>query len=183
VHSKIREALRDKNVIVPNEAGSAVLKGAAIYGHNPKSISARVSPYTYGLDTPRPFNDKKDEEKRKIIPKEGKAMVTNAFNKHIEVGETVYIAQELKMHIFYVIDTNNPEVYWNVYRSTENDPRYCDDNCEHIGKLTIHLQGSATGKRKELGVRMICRGTELEAEATDTDNKTYYRVSFDFLKR
>jgi hypothetical protein len=141
-----------------------------------------VSPYTYGLHTQRPFNDKKDEERRKTI-KEGKEVVTNAFDKHIEMGETVYIAQELKMHNFYVIDNNNPEVYWNVYRSTKKDPLYCDDNCEHIGKLTIHLQGSATGKRKELGVRMICRGTELEAEATDKDNKTYYRASFDFLKR
>lgn len=183
VHFKIKEAFKNKDVIVPNEAGSAVLKGAVIYGHNPMAISARVSPYTYGLHTRRPFNSKEDEERKKTTTKEGKDVVTNAFDKHIEIGETVYIAKELKMHNFYVIDTKNPEVYWNVYRSTEKNPRYCDENCERIGKLTIHLQGSGSGKRKELGVRMICRGTELQAEATDTDNKTSYRASFDFLKR
>ncbi|XP_061173409.1 heat shock 70 kDa protein 12A-like [Saccostrea echinata] len=184
VNSKITKAFNDKKVIVPHEAGSAVLKGAVIFGHNPKSISARISPFTYGLKTRRQFNPKEDEERKKTITKEGKAVVTTAFDKHIEIGETIYIAKELTLHNFYVIDTNNPEVFWKVYRSSKKNPRYCDEECQNIGQLTIHLQQAiASSGKRELGVRMVCRGTELEAIAVDKQTGYYYRVSFDFLKR
>ena len=52
----VREAFRNKKVIVPQDAGLAVLKGAVLYGHEPMTISARVCKYTYGVDIDVEFN-------------------------------------------------------------------------------------------------------------------------------
>ncbi|XP_052792108.1 heat shock 70 kDa protein 12A-like [Mya arenaria] len=46
-------------LVIPPEAGLAVLKGAVIFGHSPQVISQRVSKYTYGIETCIEFD--KDE--------------------------------------------------------------------------------------------------------------------------
>jgi molecular chaperone DnaK (HSP70) len=43
MQSAIKEAFSTKKVIIPDEAGLAVLKGAVMYGHKPQTISVRVS--------------------------------------------------------------------------------------------------------------------------------------------
>ena len=50
VHSAIKRTFPDMTLIIPNETGLAVLKGAVIFGHNPSVIMFRVSRYTYGVD-------------------------------------------------------------------------------------------------------------------------------------
>lgn len=52
----IREAFKEKKIIVPQDAGLAVLKGAVLYGHQPKTISARICKYTYGVRTTLEFD-------------------------------------------------------------------------------------------------------------------------------
>lgn len=49
VQEKIRRQFQNKTVIVPNEAGLAVLKGAVRFGHLPQLVSSRVMKYTYGV--------------------------------------------------------------------------------------------------------------------------------------
>ena len=46
----VREAFSELKIIVPQDAGLAVLKGAVLYGHQPKAISCRVCKYTYGWE-------------------------------------------------------------------------------------------------------------------------------------
>lgn len=56
LQSEIREAFKNKKVIIPEEAGLAVLKGAVLCGHEPKTVSGRVCRYTYGVKTATKFN-------------------------------------------------------------------------------------------------------------------------------
>ncbi|XP_045176740.1 heat shock 70 kDa protein 12A-like [Mercenaria mercenaria] len=49
VQENLRSQLQNKTVIVPNEAGLAVLKGAVRFGHLPNIVSSRVMKYTYGV--------------------------------------------------------------------------------------------------------------------------------------
>lgn len=54
LQAAITNAFKDKkkkDFIVPRDAGLAVLKGAVLFGHQPKTISARVCKYTYGIGT------------------------------------------------------------------------------------------------------------------------------------
>lgn len=182
VQHRIKKDFHTKKVIIPSEAGKAVLKGAVIFGHNPQAISARISPCTYGLHTQKPYSSVYPSDRKSIV--DGKAVVRNVFDKHIEIGEIVYISKPKKRQTFYVIDNTKAEVFWNVYRSTKKDPLLCDDpSCVQIGVLRVHVDPDKSEKRRELGVCLICRGTELEAEAVDKNTGKLYHATFDFLQR
>lgn len=45
----VRQAFPDLRVIVPQDPGLAVVKGAVLYRHCPSSISSRVCKFTYGI--------------------------------------------------------------------------------------------------------------------------------------
>ncbi|KAH3788771.1 hypothetical protein DPMN_166919 [Dreissena polymorpha] len=66
----LAETMREKfprlTIIVPTDAGLAVLKGAIIFGHLPTSISERVSKYTYGVSSCVPFDKDKHPIERLI---------------------------------------------------------------------------------------------------------------------
>ena len=58
LQEKIKSSFPEMKIIVPNEAGLAVLKGAAIFGHNPSAIAQRILKSTYGQESTHMFKDK-----------------------------------------------------------------------------------------------------------------------------
>jgi hypothetical protein len=46
LQERIQEHFPDMKIIIPEEAGLAVLKGAVIFGHNPTTIAERVCKFT-----------------------------------------------------------------------------------------------------------------------------------------
>ncbi|XP_052271902.1 heat shock 70 kDa protein 12A-like [Dreissena polymorpha] len=67
----IRNEFSRLQVIIPPDAGLAVLKGAVIFGHCPTSIKERVSKYTYGTNKTTIFDEKKHPEEKRKIHKSG----------------------------------------------------------------------------------------------------------------
>ncbi|XP_060603716.1 heat shock 70 kDa protein 12B-like [Ruditapes philippinarum] len=53
VHEEMKRNIPNKTIIIPNEAGLAVLKGAVRFGHMPNVVSSRVMKYTYGVSVVR----------------------------------------------------------------------------------------------------------------------------------
>jgi hypothetical protein len=47
----VKSAFPHKTVIIPEDAGFAVLKGAVQFGFNPKVINPRIIRFTYGIST------------------------------------------------------------------------------------------------------------------------------------
>jgi hypothetical protein len=52
----VQDAIRDKigssiKLIIPEEAGLAVLKGAVLFGHQPKIVCRRIAKITYGIQS------------------------------------------------------------------------------------------------------------------------------------
>ncbi|KAJ8320267.1 hypothetical protein KUTeg_001854 [Tegillarca granosa] len=171
VEARIKKAFegdRIKRVIVPREAGHAVVKGAVIFGHNPNAIAERVSPYTYGVETRRNFDPHKHAGKRKIKVN-GVDKVAHVFDKHITINEIMYVGKPNPEHIFYTINPKLDKSSWNVYYTEKPDPTFCDDaGCSKLGTVEIELEGKhKTSEKRELGFRMTCQGTVLEAEACD----------------
>ena len=56
VQDAVRSAFRDCRIVIPQEAGLAVLKGAVQFGHDPSIIAARVAKFTYGIGSTVPFD-------------------------------------------------------------------------------------------------------------------------------
>lgn len=57
LQEKIRSSFPKMKLIIPQEAGLAVLKGAAIFGHNPDAIAQRILKYTYGQESTHEFKE------------------------------------------------------------------------------------------------------------------------------
>jgi hypothetical protein len=52
----VQDAIRNKigssiKLIIPEDAGLAVLKGAVLFGHQPKIVSRRIAKITYGIQS------------------------------------------------------------------------------------------------------------------------------------
>ena len=62
----IKSKFSSKTVIIPNQPGLAVLKGAVIFGHDPSIIAERICRYTYGIGCSLPFDDKFHEESNQV---------------------------------------------------------------------------------------------------------------------
>ena len=49
LQNAVQKNFPDKRVVIPVEAGLAVLNGAVLFGHNPVSVTERVCRFTYGV--------------------------------------------------------------------------------------------------------------------------------------
>lgn len=75
VHDNLKRNIPNKSIIIPNEPGLAVLKGAVRFGHMPNVVSSRVMKYTYGVsvvtvDDTESLSDS-DNEDNKSLPNSG----------------------------------------------------------------------------------------------------------------
>lgn len=76
IESAIRNRFLTRRVIVPVDAGTAVLQGAVLYGHKPEVICNRITKYTYGVGAQIPFEKHIHDPSRKFV-----------HNKHVFCGK------------------------------------------------------------------------------------------------
>jgi hypothetical protein len=179
----IQEALKSsfpqKNVIVPEDAGLAIVKGAVLFGHNPATIVSRKAKYTYGIKTTRDFIEGDPRDKKLNV--DGCAKCKDVFDKHVEINQTVKVGEALNSQIYYPLHQNIKEVLVPVYTSTDYNPSYTTETtCDYLGKLVVPLQGPSV-KDNAIVVQMTLGGTELEVEAVEKTTKKRLTATFDFL--
>ncbi|KAL3861280.1 hypothetical protein ACJMK2_007323 [Sinanodonta woodiana] len=184
VQNKLRNYFKAKHVFVPPEASGSVLKGAVMFAHNPNIIAERISPWTYGVHTRKVFNKKVHDSGRKLTIG-GKEYVNKAFDKYLEIGQSVVVGEDSPCHIYRLINSRDHLAFWKVYKSEKKDPLYCDDKgVDHIGDLVVKLPADKGERNWKLELRMTCRGTELEARvrATDTEYQFEEKTTLKFLR-
>lgn len=154
-------------VLIPEEAGLAVLKGAVIFGRQPESICSRILRYTYGAEITPPFDlSVHDEEKRTA---DGKRC-NNVFQPFIKQGTAI-------PHGFALITTYHTTIPFQksialkIY-STENDSglKYTtDEGGNFVGTLTMNI--NPTEELQDLRVEYVFGGTELYVIGTEEKTK------------
>lgn len=182
VSQAVRDCFKTLRVIAPNNGSLAILKGAVMFGNNTKIIAVRVSPFTYGVHTRKLYTkDIHPAERAKKIG--GKFYVDNAFDKHIEIGERVYVGATSKERKYRVCNKGNHSVYWKIYQSLIPEPLFCDSEyeCSYLGRLNINLAEISEHDHVTLLLSMTCKGSELEATARAPDFDIECGVTFDFL--
>jgi hypothetical protein len=56
-----------QRVIVPEDSGLSVLKGAVLFGHKPDFISSRISRFTYGVKVAEKYDPEKYSERECVM--------------------------------------------------------------------------------------------------------------------
>ncbi|XP_052780048.1 heat shock 70 kDa protein 12A-like isoform X2 [Mya arenaria] len=180
----LQQAFKSKfksfKIIVPNDGDLAVLKGAVIFGHKPELISQRVSRYTYGVESLFPFIENVHKESYKVICEDGKPGCEHLFDKHITSGQYLDVGEAQVKQVYTPSTSWQTYMPFPVYCTLDQNPMYTtDDGCHYAGTLTVPFEGS--GLDREVDVRMIYGGTEIEVEATEVATGKVHRIKVDFL--
>ncbi|CAG2190345.1 unnamed protein product [Mytilus edulis] len=141
----VEKGFPGKTIIIPQESGLAVLKGAVQYGYEPRIISTRICKFTYGVKVTRNFK-KGDPESKKFVV-DGTFKCNDCFSKHVEIGQAVDINEAFEEQVYGTLYADQTAMGVSIYTSTEKDPRYTDDpSCRYLGELTVNMSDTRGGK-------------------------------------
>ena len=176
----LRDTFQDMKLIVPAEAGLAVLKGAVLFGHDPLTITSRVAKCSYGIRVFRDFVDgEHPREKREVLGTRIKCK--DVFASHVKIGQELNVGEPQVSQRYTPLDADQLSLVFDIYTSTRKDPKFVtDDGCALVGQLEVDIPD--TGKDRGVWVNMIFGGTELFVEAKDERTNKVSKASFNFLQ-
>lgn len=177
----VKGSFCDKRVIVPEDAGLAVLMGAVIFGHQPSAIVSRVSRYTYGLKTYRMFDPAIHPHSRKVVIGD-RQLCQGCFDKHVEVGQEVEVGMAFGDKEYIPPGVNDSSMTVKIFTSDKKDPCFVDEcGCTYIGSLTIDFSDIPRFHDKAATVKLIYGRTEIGVEAKRCSTGDVLRAHFQFL--
>lgn len=179
LHEAVKESFKDKRLIVPDEAGLAVLKGAVMFGYDPVIISSRVAKCSYGIRVYRDFDERKHpKNKREQIG--GKIKCKDVFALHVKKGQELIVGDSQSSQRYTPLEADQMSLIFDVYTSTQENPQFVtDESCTYIGQLEVDIPGS--GKERGVWVNMVFGGTELVVKGKDEKTGKESKAHFDFL--
>lgn len=181
VQDAIKKHFGDVSIIVPEEAGLAVLKGAVFFGHVPDAISRRSARYTYGIQTWPEFREGHHPKEKKV--QIGKSVrCRDVFFKIVTKGEKV-MPGYMKSQIFQALHNNENLLDCGVFVSDKKNPKYVDDpECRLLGHLQVPLNVEKQTLETLIEETLIFGETELKFKAKDVYSGMQCEVIFDLLK-
>ncbi|KAH3717968.1 hypothetical protein DPMN_060765 [Dreissena polymorpha] len=165
-------------LVVPEDAGLAVRKGAVIYGHNPSLVASQILPYTYGIECLELFDPKKHFGGNKIN-KGGRWYVGNCFKEFVQVNENINVNHRVT-HLVTPTESNS---YLIVYRTVLLDPKFVTNKeCEILGTLFIRIPQDVPLDDQKYNVTFMFGDTELRVIVEDTTTGKEDQLTFNCLK-
>lgn len=179
----IQESIKAKfprhRIVVPEDAGLAVLKGAVLFGHKPEYIVSRVVRYTYGIRISSQFNPEIHESARRVIV-DGKAECRDIFKLYVKTGSVVELGSQITGK-HRTRKEFQSEVSFPVFQSRKERPKYTDEEgCTHLGTLRIDIPNPSKEKRS-LRVNLIFGHTELKVTAFDVESGSKCETVLDLI--
>jgi len=163
VQDAVKKAVGDRTLIIPEEAGLAVLKGAVLFGHRPQLVSSRCVKFTYGYSISLPFDDSKHPLDKLFIGSYGDRRVNHCFCKVVEINTSVDVGRNIKSPSTLVLHKDNTNTL-NIYASTERDPEYrTDSSCTKVGELDMGSSPGETRDDNRVHIYFAFGDTELKA--------------------
>ena len=183
VQNAVRSAFPEYRIVIPQEAGLAVLKGAVLFGHDPSIIDARIAKYTYGIETSEIFDPNKHEQRRKERDKkDGKYRCHGIFSRHVEAGAILYRNEEQREHIYFPIYADQKKISFPVYISESGNPMYTDDpGCKWLGQLQMDISNTSGGLDRKFAAKLKFGGTEITVTAKNVQTNQIVHTYIDFL--
>ncbi|KAH3823220.1 hypothetical protein DPMN_125019 [Dreissena polymorpha] len=163
----MRQSFPDNTIVVPPDAGLAVLKGAVIHGHNKNMISSRKAKYTYGVKIFSHFKQNIHSPERRITEGPYMGFVRGCFDKLIEINQDVK-GETVSAQKTYHPLSGNKNMTIKLFCSEDANPTYVDDQgCFYIGSLNINC----ADENENISTALFFGDTELRVTAVDSSGK------------
>ncbi|KAH3717752.1 hypothetical protein DPMN_060548 [Dreissena polymorpha] len=178
VQKRIQEALPDKRLIGPGEAGLAVLKGAVMFGHKPDIISFRVIDNTYGIRVCAYYQENLYPlEKKELIM--GKWAVRDVFRITVRVNEDVPLVCKVTHKTKPAEKTSDIL----IYRTKQKNPLYITvQGCELLGKLVMTNDENISFQKQDIKTTFMFGDTELHVMSKNTQTGEIESLTLDLSK-
>ncbi|XP_060590802.1 heat shock 70 kDa protein 12A-like isoform X1 [Ruditapes philippinarum] len=177
----LKEAFPNKEIVVPLNPSSCVLRGALIYGHTPLTINSRILKYTYGTESNTKFKEGYLPDQKKMNSDAG-IRCKDIFAIFVGKNTVVKAKDTYFKKQFTTLRKYQKAMSIRCFLSEKTNPRYVnEDGCLKIGKIRINLDNPDESLDRTVSVYMVFGDTEITVDAEDerTGNKT--RAVIDFL--
>ncbi|KAK2553938.1 Heat shock 70 kDa protein 12A [Acropora cervicornis] len=181
LQAAIKKKFKHKyKILIPNDAETAVVKGAVMFGRRPHVVVERCLSETYGTDCCVDFiNGLHKYEKLKII--DGKRKCQDIFSVLARENEKVKMGQ-CKTSTFCPILANQTTVGFDFYTSSNPDVFYTTDAGvrELPGCMSVESPNTSKGTKREIKLEVYFN-TEIKMIGIDVETGNEATTSIDFL--
>ncbi|XP_032921605.1 heat shock 70 kDa protein 12A [Catharus ustulatus] len=169
-------------VIIPQDVGLTILKGAVLFGLDPAVIKVRRSPLTYGVGVLNRFVEGKHPAE-KLLVKDGTRWCTDVFDKFISADQSVALGETVTRS-YTPAKPSQLVIVINIYSSEQDSVSFITEpGVKKCGTLRLDLTGTdaAVPNRREIKTLMQFGDTEIKAMAVDVATSKSVKVGIDFL--
>jgi len=138
--SEIKKKFENENVqiLVPTRPQVSVIRGACMYGLNPRSITSRIAKKTYGINTLTTFDSERHPEEKKVII-EGEEFCEDVFDAFIKKGDAI-AADEVHTKTYCPVRSRQTVMRIIFYCTDNYDADFIDEECvQQLGELSIDI--------------------------------------------
>jgi len=128
----------DLQILVPRRPQVSVIRGACMFGLNPRSINSRVSKKTYGINTLTTYDPERHSEDKKVVI-EGEEFCEDVFDAFVKKNESVGI-DEVHTKIYCPVRSKQTVMRIIFYCTEKEHVTYVDEQgVSQLGELSIDI--------------------------------------------
>ena len=125
-------------ILVPKRPQVSVIRGACMFGLNPRSITSRISKKTYGINTLTTYDPHKHTDEKKVII-EGEDFCEDVFDAFVTKGQAVGI-DEVHVKTYCPVRARQTVMRIIFYCSDMETVNFIDDSSvQKLGELSIDI--------------------------------------------
>ncbi len=181
IHDKYDEKVR--KVITSDNAGEAIVHGAALLGLDDNIIESRISRYSYGIRVALEFDSTKHEASKKYYSVERSRYEANdCFDIFVKKGQEVKVDEYIEK-TYFPSTSNQTSCEIALYKSIFTDVVHVTDHrVGQVGSLNIDMSDLAGGLNRTLEVKMYFGKSEIKVSVVEGNSGKVYHASIDFQK-
>ena len=155
---------RYMKILVPEEAGMCVMKGAVLFGHDSKYISSRISRFNYGLLKDIPFRKSKHDENRKFV-KDGREWI-KVLKTLVRKGQTLNVSDIVSSTTTF---RDGLEIVPITLMCTEIDTENPHHPSTTLLEVIVVTNPNTETKRRKITTSLQFGGTDIAMKVVDHD--------------
>lgn len=178
IQRSVQTAFPRQNIVLQEDPGSVVLKGAVLFGYKSDYISSRIAKYTYGVKAIVYFDKNKHPEHRKTYI-DGVEKCRDVFDPFMEAKTSIALGHTIQKP-YYTSIPFQTRCTSEVYYTDNQKVVFTDENdCILLGKISVQIL-NPTEHFREITCIFHFGDTEFSVTVVDVESgfreKKYFEI-------
>ena len=167
-------------VLVPRRPQVSVLRGACLFGLNPRSITSRIAKKTYGINTLTTFDPERHPDTKKVTI-DGEDFCEDVFDPFVRSGDSIGV-DEVQVKTYCPVRSRQTVMRVIFYCTDSPDVDFVDEEgVSQLGELCVDIgRPFQSVEEKTVKVQLKFGATHIFASATNKDDTEMRHCEFIF---